>query len=255
MRCKRGIVSVALAGAILLPVAAAADQSMGQLVYHFSYSANQNITARDASDNAEPIGGSAGSAGTLSGGTNGISHYGGNLTDMGTITVDVVKKQPDGGLVVMISEQGIQIRRASPALCVVYGNTNVICDPNKTVYTEEYTLLRFLAANFVDPSQLDANKHWAIVQDINDDHVSADYTINSSNNGLMQIGEKRTVQQQGAGRLRTDIETKIGYDYTRTVPTSIEEYAQQYTDAGISGSQKTIYQTTLNLVSDTVAKT
>jgi hypothetical protein len=252
MRNKVQMISAAAAMALLCaPALARADQSAGQLVYNFTYSADQNITSRDAANNVETVD----PYGNYNGGSNGISHYGGTLTDKGTITVDVVKKQPDGALVVMISEQGENIRRASPAECVVYGNTHVICDPNKTVYNEEYTLLRFLAANFVDPSQLDANKHWQIVQDVNNDHVTADYAISSNNNGVMQIGEKRTIKETGAGHLTTDIETKIGYDYTRTVPTFVDEYAQQYTDAGIKGSQKSIYQTTLNLVSDTMAKT
>ena len=155
----------------------------------------------------------------------------------------------------MISEQGENIRRSPPAECVVYGNTNVICDPNKTVYTEEYTLLRFLAGNFVDPSQLDANKRWQIVQDVNSDHVTANYIIDSNTGGMMQIGEQRTIKETGAGHLTTDITTKIGYDFARLVPTSVDEYAQQYTDSGIGGSQRTIYQTTLQLVSDSMAKT
>jgi hypothetical protein len=239
-----------------VPSMVRADTNMGQLVYHFTYSANQNITARDSADNAESYGLSTGGGTAITGGTNGISHYGGTLTDKGTMTVDVVKKEPDGALVVMISEQGENVRRAPPAECVVYGNTHVICDPNKTVYTEEYTLLRFLGGNFVDPSQVDANHHWSIVQNNgNGENVSADYIIDSNANGVMQIGEKRSVKEVGAGHLTTDIETKIGYDFTRSVPTSVEEYAQQYTDSGVRGSSKTIYQTTLNLVSDTMAKT
>lgn len=237
------------------PGVARADTSAGTLVYNFTYSASQNITARDSADSAETYGPSGGGQTQITGGSNGISHYGGSLTDKGTITVNVVKKQPDGGMVVTISEQGESIRRASPAECVVYGNTNVICDPNKTVYTEEFTLLRFLAQNFVDPSQLDANKHWSIVQNVNNDQVSAQYAIDSNNNGQMQIGERRTIKENGSGHLTTDIQTKIGYDFTRTVPMSIDEYAQQYTDSGIHGSQRTIYQTTLQLVSDTMAKT
>jgi hypothetical protein len=225
-----------------------ATPASGTLVYNFTYSASQNITARDDSvQGVTPQGG-------LNGSSNGMSHYGGTLNDKGTMTVNIVKKQPDGALVVMISEQGENVRRASPTECVVYGNTNVICDPNKTVYNEEYTLLRFLAANFVDPTELDSNKHWQIVQNVNNDHITADYVIDSNNNGAMQIGEKRTIKETGSGHLTTDIATKIGYDFTRTVPTSIDEYAQQYTDAGIRGSQRSIYQTTLQLVSDTTAK-
>lgn len=234
------------------------------LVYHFSYSATQNISSRDSANPVQDVdmatgatkSNASGPGPSFGAGTgSGAGSYGGTLTDKGTMTVNVVKKQQDGALVVMISEQGESVRRAPPAECVVYGNTNVICDPNKTVYSEEYTLLRFLAANFVDPAQLDTNKHWQIVQDVNNDHVTADYVIDSNRNGAMEIGEKRTVRQMGAGHLTTDINTKIGYDFTRTLPTSVDEYAQQYTDAGIKGSQRTIYQTTLQLVSDSVSKT
>ncbi|MGB8908077.1 MAG: hypothetical protein WCC84_04970 [Candidatus Cybelea sp.] len=235
-----------------VPVVVRAVAQKGELVYDFTYSANQSITARDAVDNAEPI---DTLTGTLQGGTNGMSHYGGTLTDKGTITVDLVKEQPDGAMVVMISEQGQNVRRAPPAECVVYGNTHVICDSSKTVYTEEYTLLRFLGGNFVDPSQLDAAKHWQIVQNTGDGmEVSADYTINSNNNGVMKIGESRKVRNQGAGHLTTNIETNIGYDFSRLVPTSVEEYATQRTDAGIKGNSTTTYQTTLNLITDTIAK-
>jgi len=250
---SRYVAVLAVAAVTATPTAAGADTTLGQLVYNFTYSASQSITARDSSNSLE----NPNEGGGISGGSNsGMSHYAGNLTDKGTMTVTVVKKQPDGALVVMIGEQGENIRRASPAECVVYGNTHVICDPNKTVYTEEYTLLRFLASNFVDPSQLDASRHWSIVESSGDGmSVRADYTIDSNNSGIMQIGEKRSVKESGAGHLTTDIETKIGYDFTRLVPTSVDEYATQYTDSGISGTSKTTYQTTLQLVSDSMAKT
>jgi hypothetical protein len=266
MNCYR-FAALFVASFCALTVVARADTApAGTLVYHFTYSATQNISSRDSANSVQDVtmavgGSGAGSnpgepgpsLGASSG--SGASNFGGTLTDKGTMTVSVVKKQPDGALVVMISEQGESIRRASAAECVVYGNTNVVCDPNKTVYNEEYTLLRFLAENFVDPAELDSNKHWQIVQNVNNDHVTADYVISSNNNGAMQIGEKRTIKETGPGHLTTNIDTKIGYDFTRTVPTSVDEYAQQYTDAGIKGSQRTIYQTTLQLVSDSMAKT
>ena len=171
------------------------------------------------------------------------------------MTVNVVRQQPDGALVVMVSEQGENVRRAPPAECVVYGNTNVICDPNKTVYTEEYTLLRFLGGNFVDPSALDAHRHWQIVQNTPALNVMANYTINSNDNGIMQIGETRSLRNPKGGSLTTDIQTKIGYDFKRSVPISVDEYTQQRADNGVVGTTRTIYQTTLNLVSDSMART
>jgi hypothetical protein len=234
------------------PLAARADAtSMGTLVYHFSYSSNQRITARDSANSVE----NPDESGNLASVSNGLSHYSGALDDKGTMTVNIVRQQPDGALVVMISEQGENIHRAPPAECVVYGNTNVLCDPNKTVYTEEYTLLRFLGGNFVDPTALDAQRHWQIVQNTPTLDLKADYTIHSNDNGVMQIGEVRSLRDPKGGSLTTDIQSKIGYDIKRSVPIMVDEYVTQRHDNGVVGTSTTIYQTTLNLLSDTMAKT
>lgn len=237
-----------MAALTVAPIVGRADSSMGTLVYSFTYGSNQSTVARDADPEAVQ-------GGDYSGGGNGMSHYNGSLGEKGTMTVNVVAQQPDGGLVVKISEAGENIHRAAPATCVVYGNTNVICDPNATVYTEEYTLLRFLGSNFVDPTELDAKKHWQIVQNGGKVNVKADYTVSGDSNGIMQIGENRSIRDAGGGSLTTDVQTKISYDSKRSVPTSIDEYVTQRHDNGVVGTSTTIYQTTLNLVSDSMAKT
>jgi hypothetical protein len=250
------LIAAGMVAFVLAPVATRADSTMGTLVYSFTYGANQNVSARDSANPAEDYSTpSAASGGSNPAGGNGISHYNGSLGEKGTMTVNVIAQQPDGGLVVQISEQGENVHRAGPATCVVYGNTNVLCDPNKTVYTEEYTLLRFLGSNFVDPTELDAKKHWQIVQNGGSMNVKADYTVNGDNNGIMQIGENRSIRQPGAGSLTTDVQTKISYDSKRAVPTVIDEYVTQRHDNGVVGTSTTIYQTTLNLVSDSMAKT
>jgi hypothetical protein len=250
IRLRPLLVTAATAAAILTSsTLARAVTTQNELVYSFSYGSQQDITARDAQDNAEPINSAAGSF--SGGGTNGISHYQGSLSDKGTMTVQIVRKQTDGGLIVAISEQGENTRRAPAATCVVYGNTSVICDPDKTVYPEEYTLLRFLGPNFVDPNQLDAKKHWELARPGGDNSVMADYTINANNNGIMQISETRTIRPDAKNTPETDISTKIGYDFSRSVPTAIDEYSMQRQENGTTGTTKTIYQTTLNLVSDT----
>jgi hypothetical protein len=234
------------------PVAARADSTMGQLVYSFTWSSNQQVTARDSANPAVAYG-----APNVNGAdpiqSNGISHYVGTLSDKGTMTVQVLQQQPDGALVVMISEQGENIRRAPPAECVVYANTNVLCDPNKTVYTEEYTLLRFLGRPFVD-AKADPNYHWVIQQNSGGLDVHGDYVVSSNNNGRMQISEARSIRSAGGGSLTTDVQSKIGYDATQSVPTSVNEYTQQRHDNGVAGTTTTLYQTTLNLVSNSVAK-
>jgi hypothetical protein len=241
--------SAAVVAALLCvaPDNARAMSSLGTLVYNFTYSTNQNTTTRDSSTNVE----GANALGLSGEQSNGMSHYGGSLNDKGTMTVQLVTQQPDGALVVTISEQGENVRRAPAAECVVYGNTHVLCDPNKTVYTEEYTLLRFLGRNFVDPSQLDAKKHWAITQNGGGLNIQADYTVAGNSNGKMQIDETRSLRQPGGGSLTTDVQTKIGYDFARSLPTSVDEYVTQRHDNGVTGTTTTIYQTTLNLVSST----
>jgi hypothetical protein len=252
LRLRTSLVVAGMAAAFVAPGLAAADSpGATTLVYNFTYSADQSVTARDSNQNAQAVQGDA-----LAGGTNGISHYGGKLDDKGTMTVQVLgKPQADGGQVVTVSEAGENIRRAPTATCVVYGNTSVICDPNKTVYTEEYTLLRFLSSKFVDPNALDKNKHWQISQASPTLNVTADYVIQSNSNGAMQISETRKLRQSGGGSLTTDVQTKIGYDMNKSVPTTVDEYVTQRHDNGVQGTSTTIYQTTLQLVSDTMAKT
>ena len=218
-----------------------------QLVYSFSYSSQQSTTSHNSSNL------DVGEAGAHM--TSGSNDYHGNLSETGTMTVDVTREQPDKGLVVSISEQGRGTRSASAATCVVYGNTSVICDPDKTVNPEEYTLLRFLASNFIDPSQLDAKQHWAVSHEGGGTIVNADYTIQHNANGVMTIGEVRSIKQAHDAKTTTDVQTKIGYDFGHLRPTSIDEYVTQRQDNGMSGNTTTIYQTSLQLVSDSAAKT
>lgn len=238
----------ASAGVLLLiglqPVKA--ETSPRQLVYAFSYGSQQSTVQR-GSQNMDVGSGSSPQQAHV---TSGNDYYGGALGETGTITVEIVRVQPDKGLIVSISEQGRGTRSAAPATCVAYGNTLVICDPNKTVNSEEYTLLRFLGPNFIDPNQLDAKRHWAIDQPGGATAVKSDYVIEGDANGLMTIGETRTITQANAKSTTTDVQTKIGYDLARTLPVSIDEYVTERRDNGVSGSTRTIYQTTLKLASD-----
>jgi len=245
------IALVAAIAALSSPPAAVLSASgtpIRHLVYDFSYGVQQSARAHDA--DVEGAGGS-GFNGQYSSGS---SNYGGSLGDKGTMTVDVMSEQPDKGLVVSISEQGENTRKALPATCVVYGNTSVICDPNATVNPEEYTLLRFLASNFVDPGQIDAKQHWSVTQNGGGTEVRADYTIQSNDNGVMTIGETRSIVNDSRKSTTTNVQTKILYDFSRLLPTSVDEYVTQRVDAGMSGTSTTIYQTTLKLASDSMAK-
>jgi hypothetical protein len=197
------------------------------------------------------LGGGAGGAPTASGAASGMSSFNASVSDKGTITVDVLREEPnDHGLVVTVSEQAQDTRSAVAATCVVFGNTNVICDPNAKINYEELTLLRFLGANFVDPSQIDNKQHWKIGESNGTYSVSADYTIASNANGVMKISEDRIVNPTKSET--STINATIGYDFNRQIPTSIAEYAIERHERGEQYTTiKT--ETVLSLQTDSMA--
>lgn len=221
--------------AAIAPVVADAAP-LRHLVYAFTYQATQRGTV------------------TSDPGTSGHRTYSGNLGDHGTITVDILREAADRGLVVVVSEHAIDTRSAEPSNCAVYGSTQVVCDPSKRTNSEELTLLRFLGANFIDPDQVDANNHWSVSPTYPGVTTKADYTITSNDNGLLAITETRHVEDKTLGAVTTDMQTKLSYDGKMSVPLSIEEYATQRMNSGIQGISTTIFQTTLTLSSDSMAK-
>lgn len=205
------------------------------LVYSFTYEARQHGAVT-----SEP-------------GTSGQRSYNGTLDDKGTITVDVQREAPDRGLVVVVSERG-DYRKGAAATCAVYGNTEVVCDPSVTINSEETTLLRFLGANFYDPSSVDAKQHWSVSHSSGPITASGNYTISQNDGGVMTIEELRHVEDKSQGITTSDAETKIDYDDNRLLPTLIDEYTTEQRHTGALGNSTTIYQTTLTLVSDSMAK-
>ncbi|HKE37425.1 MAG TPA: hypothetical protein VKB39_08330 [Candidatus Baltobacteraceae bacterium] len=233
--------------AALLPITASAATTMTgappqrHLVYAFTYGVSTD-TQMHTSGIAEN--GSGGAASGMVDNTGGSS-------DKGTIVVDVVREQPDSGLVIVVSEQGQATRKAPPATCVVFSDTTTICDPNQKVTAEELTLLRFLGAHFVDPSNLDAKGHWHVERDGPSSTV-ADYTISKNNNGAMTIDEVRVVKESSSRPQVTNINSTIGYDFTKSVPTSVTEYAILRSEQGEQYS--TIKsETQLSLQTDSMA--
>lgn len=226
-----------------------ADTPMRHLVYSFTYGSTQSVNASDSSTyHTDASGNIMPNAGS------GISDYKGALGDKGTMVVDVMREQPDKGLIVVISENAETTRKAPPATCVVYASTEVVCDPNKTVNPEEYTLLRFMAQNFVDPNILDAKKHWGYDTTNGGERLKSDYTIVHSDGKLMTIDEVRNIKRQDTQGQITNIQSKIDYDFGRAVPLGIQEYVTQRSEQGVRGNATTIYQTDLKLISDSLAK-
>jgi hypothetical protein len=231
-----GAVSLAFLGSIsnALAVTAGAPPANGtplrHLVYTFTWGSSNN-TEVHTSGMGDGSPGSANGPPTASGSASGISSFNASVDDKGTITVDVLREQPnDHGLVVAVSEQANNNRSAVAATCVVFGNTDVICDPNAKINYEELTLLRFLGANFVDPNQIDAKQHWKVGETNGPYSVSADYTIASSSNGQMKINEDRIVSPTKTET--STINSTIGYDFNRQLPVAITEYSLERRERG-----------------------
>jgi hypothetical protein len=219
------------------------------LVYSFTYGAQGDLTVHSEQGAGYPVPG-----GESTSGSGIVQDYNGAMHDQGTITVDIVREQADTGLVVTISEQARDYRKADPATCVVYGTTDMICDPNKTINSEELTLLRFLGRNFIDPAKIDAKGHWQYEESNGAVATTASYTLAPGKNGIFSIQETRVVKSLGGRPATTDVTASITYDMNRQIPTTIQEYAVRRDSSSTAGSMKTTVQTTLNLVSDSMAK-
>jgi len=243
----------AAASAALAAIALGATPSpppVRQLVYAFTYTNVATMTEHDSGISA-----AAGAGRTASAPISGIAESQAADSDLGTIAVAVLREQPDTGLIVSISEEA-HYRRSSPAAtCAVYGNTNVICDPDVHVNTEELALLRLLGSGFVDVDQIDAKNHWRVDQ--SGRHLSdvADFSIDADVDGILRISSIRVLREIDAIGFVSTTNGTITYDDARAVPTSILEDETTRQGAGVGSYNTVRTQTSLTLVRDSAAKT
>lgn len=213
------------------------------LVYTFTFGTESDLEVHSSGVNA---------GGAASGGS-GVSDFSGGVGDQGTIVVDLLSQQPDNGLILKVSEQAQKSRSEGVATCVVYPTTGVICDPNVPVNPEEMALIRLLAPTFVDPNKIDANRHWKIQTANAQYSLTSDFTISHNASGVMTIDETRIVKQQQPSIVTTDVNAKIGYDFNRTIPTTVNEYSIERSQAGMDQYNTVKTQTVLQLQSDSLA--
>lgn len=222
----------------------APNASLRHLVYSFTYGVQGSLTVHNEMPNLS----------STSSGLAGLHDYNGSEQDHGTITVDVVREQPDTGLIVTVSESATESRKADPATCVTYGTTNVICDPNKRVTSEELAVVRLLGRNFVDPNKMDEKGHWQLAQSNASEAVTDDYSLSPGKSGLVSIQETRVIKVLGVNPSTSDVSATIAYDLNRQLPTNVQEYVIERDSSSTAGIMKTTYQTTLTLISDSMAK-
>ncbi len=238
------IVSLALLGACV-SAPALADQAapVRTLTFSFTYALSKSTEVHNSGFSGNGLGGA--------GGGSGVDSYTHNTGDSGTISVVVQREEADKGLVLAITEHANNGHSTKATTCVTYGTGTVICDPNATVHPEEYTIMRFLGANFVDPALIDANRHWKVASNGAGFSASSDYTLGKPNGDAMPISETRTVTYQGGVTGHADVTSSIVYDIAKQVPLSIEETTMNHSSSGSQDSDQTV-EVTAKLIADSM---
>jgi len=147
----------------------------------------------------------------------------------GKMLVDILAAPKDGGLVIRASEwlQSDPLPSQS-FICAVYPDTRVICPPELPVTDAENTVMEFLGRNFINPANLDGANHWKVA--FQNSYVSLDsnFVIDEVDTAhLATITGTSVVKSVDGNGSNWDEKSKIVYDLTKTVPTSIHDVAIQ----------------------------
>ena len=224
--------SLSFAAAVALTAGAAlADGApIRHLVYKFDVSFTTTATVHSSGLDGD-------------GPASGTADYRMGSDDDGTITVDVLQAQPDGGLVMKIAEQARLRRSSPPTLCVVYGTGSVICDQSQhEMNEEEMTLLRLLGRNFVNPGVIDAKKHWQYKSSAQQGDETSDYTIDKTDGSIDDISYQRLLKVGGAQPFDATTEGSLTYNQALSMPVGVKEDTITYRNAGIGGNHDKIEQ-------------
>jgi hypothetical protein len=195
--------------------ALAQDAPQRHLVYNFTVGVQNDTHDTDSQLKLNNVTG-----GNVEG--TGDTSYLGVASDSGTIPVDVFGVEPDGGLVVKVSENGTRgDRKAAAVECVVYPTTNVICASGE-VFPEELAVVRTLSPKFFDPSSLDARHHWHEGNDAAG--VSLDFTAGTPAGTVVPISENDDEKVQGGQGSTLHGTDTYSYDMAKNVSTQLKEY-------------------------------
>ena len=132
VECKLAAAAVVafLVSATLPALAVTSSPQVRHLVYSFTWGTTNTTEVHTSGMGS--VGNPTGAGGMSDhGSASGMSSASGGTSDRGTISVDVVRQQSDGGLVVNVSEQAIERRSAPAATCVVYGDLTSSAIPTR----------------------------------------------------------------------------------------------------------------------------
>lgn len=165
----------------------------------------------------------------------------------GRIGIQIVREEADGGLVLSVDEPlaGRAADASAGVACVVFGDTTVVCDPNRPLSPEASAIVALLGNDFVDASRLDAARHWRVAT-AGTYVTAADFTVNRTTGSTLTIAESAVRMQPGSAG-KTQIAASIVYDAARSLPVSVDESTlQQVQRAGVV-SETISSHTTLTL--------
>ena len=214
MRALHSVLVASLLATAVATPALAQETPQRRLVYTFSVGVQNDTHDTDSQLKMNNVTG-----GDVEG--TGDTSYMGIGSDKGTIPVDVMGVEPDGGLVVKVSENGQNSRRATMVECVVYPTTNVICASGE-VYPEELAVIRTLSPTFFDPSALDDKHHWH--QGSAAAGVSLDFTAGVPAGTVIPISESDDEKVQGGQGSTLHGTDTYSYDMAKNVSTQLKEY-------------------------------
>ncbi|MDQ2663827.1 MAG: hypothetical protein M3Y18_07330 [Candidatus Eremiobacteraeota bacterium] len=234
--------ALAVAGVACAPPIVASAAPLRHAVYHFDVSVHSDLTVH--------------TSGIDGGSATGSTDYGGGDADRGTIAIDVLSAAADGGLNVQIREDALYTRTAKPALCAVYGDGRVVCDPEARVNAEEHALLLAFGRGFVDAAKLDAENHWTQSDTGSGFATLTDYTIASGDLGkVVTIALQRVDKMSGAQGYNAVTSGTIAYNVPMSIPTAIKENTTMRQTRGIGQDNRIDTSVTLSLVSDSMQGT
>lgn len=230
-------------GCFWTAAAAQTAKPIRQLVYTFDVSLGTTRTVH----NSGIAGGAAPASGT------GLSDYSATSQDKGELDVDVLKVQPDDGLVVQVTEKARGTRSTKPTMCVTYGNGVVSCDQSTGGLNQEaLSLLQVLGRDFLSGAAIDARNHWTYANKGSDSKDVADYTIQNDNNGILTILYDRNVNVSGAQAFSAVSDGRLTYNRAKTLPMVLTEHTITRQAVGMGQDDRTDMRTTISLLSDSM---
>ncbi|MBV8246363.1 MAG: hypothetical protein JOZ38_10610 [Candidatus Eremiobacteraeota bacterium] len=230
----------------MLPVTLLADLApLRHVVYAFTVSIQSERTVHASGLSSGDPG-----SGQL---PSGIATFNGAVSDRGTITVDVLQAAGDGGLVVRVSEDAREERTAKAADCAVYGErAQALCGSDQKVNDEELDLLQSIGRFFFQPERLDEKQHWRVDVTSGPYSDAADFSVQSRQGDVMQIGLERVGKAAGAQPYTNVSDGTITYDSALSIPTKIVEHTVTRSHVGMGQDDKVDTYVTLLLQADSM---